>query len=161
MSHSYLCFIYRTQKEIMSQKGSLKISKVMRGTAKQQWRSHKATLEEMVMVPPQHKDERPHLCSQLEKSQAHVLCFLAECPIHQGAERAAGLGKGGFTQLLISWRQQKAKPGKSWCQPETLAYWLHCSSVRGHFAEVDKNWWVGKGFCFLQLSSRTLHNFIN
>lgn len=143
MSHSYLCFIYCTQKEIMSQKAGLKISKVMRGTAKQQWRSHKATLEEMVMVPPQHKGERPHLCSQLEKTQAHVLCFLAEGPIHQGAERAAGLGRGGFTQVLMSWRQQKAKPRKSWCQksknkPETLAYWLHCSSVRGHLQKWIK-----------------------
>ena len=73
---------------------------------------HKAT-QEMAMVPPQHKDERPRLCSQLEKTQAHVLCFLAECPIHQGAERAGGLGKGGFTQVLMAWSQQKAKPGKA------------------------------------------------
>ena len=56
---------------------------------------HKAT-QEMAMVPPQHKDERPRLCSQLEKTQAHVLCFLAECPIHQGAERAGGAGERGL-----------------------------------------------------------------
>lgn len=62
------------------------------------------------MVSPQHKDERRRLCSQLEQTQAHVLCFLAERLIHQSAERAGG--KQGFFQLLVAWSQQKAKPGK-------------------------------------------------
>lgn len=52
--------------------------------------------EEMVMVPPSQKDERPYLCFQLEKTQAKVTSFLIECSIHQGAERTGGLGRGAF-----------------------------------------------------------------
>lgn len=102
------------------------------------------------MVSAQHKDKQSCLCSQLEKTQANVLCFLAECPIHQGAERLGRIMKGGFTQLLVAWSQQKAKTEKDARRPNrnqglsslVTALQLH----QGSLAEMDQNWWVGKGF---------------
>jgi len=113
-----MLYIHHTERDNVSEGQFKKVKGCVRNY-QTTMQVHKATLEETAMVPPQ-LEERPHLCSQLEKTQIHMLCFLAECPIHQGPERAGGLGKWGFNQASCGLESAESQDRKSLMPEEQI-----------------------------------------